>query len=64
MVDIPAYYTTKTLLASDPDVNKRFIHRGSDDSTVAVFNSEMRPWTEAMSKELQACVKALIDHVG
>lgn len=64
MKEIPAYYTTKTLLGGDPDVNRRFIHRGSDHSTVAVFNFEMRPWSPRMEAELRACERALIAHAG
>lgn len=58
--ELPHYYVTMTLLASkNPDVNRRSIRRASDDACIAVFNSEMRPWTEEMERELQWCLAAL-----
>jgi hypothetical protein len=56
----PKYYTMKTLLGGDPDVNRRVVY---DDQhrQVCVFNQDMRPWTEQNQRELDICVQALIN---
>jgi hypothetical protein len=55
------YFTTVTLLASDPDVNIRTIRRVSDDSEVVKINREMSPWTEDDEKALIEIEKAKSD---
>lgn len=57
--ELPHYYSTMTLLSGNPDVNRRSIRRASDDECIAVFNRDMRPWTEEMERELQWCLAAL-----
>jgi hypothetical protein len=51
------YYAQRTLLYGEPDVNRRFIY--ANDEKIAVFNDEMRPWTEEDDHRLKVCIKAL-----
>lgn len=53
------FYVTKTLLWSDPDCNRRIIHRWPGDAPVAVFNQQMGPWTTDMQKMLDATLNML-----
>lgn len=57
---LPSYYVSSTLLYSEPDANRRTIYRSADDTPVAVFNREMRPWTEQMDREMRWCLAALL----
>lgn len=59
MVEFPKYYVLKTLLGGG-DVNRRTIYR-KDHTVVCTFNQEMKDWTPDKKKELDLCLKALID---
>lgn len=57
---LPPYYVSRTLLYSEPDTNRRTIYRSADDTPVAVFNRDMRIWTEEMDREMRWCLAALL----
>lgn len=46
------FYSTKTLLACDPDTNTRYIYKDEYSKPLAVFNNERQPWTEQDAKEV------------
>jgi hypothetical protein len=59
MVEFPKYYVLKTLLGGG-DVNRRTIYR-KNHTEVCTFNQEMKDWSVDMAKELDVCLKALIN---
>lgn len=51
------WYVTKTLLACNPDINKRILYYG--DTSIMIFNSEMRVWSEKQEQLLNEAVERL-----
>ena len=56
------YYSLKTLLGGDPDINKRMIyygHKYESGKLVAIFNIDMDIWTAEDENNLRGCLNAL-----
>jgi hypothetical protein len=53
------YYSTKTLLGGDVDVNRRYIYCWPNSSPVVIMNFNMEPWTEEQENILDAILKML-----
>ena len=56
------WYVCKTLLACDPDVNRRSLYYtdGKDHSDARItFNRDMKPWTAEHEAQIKAIVSGL-----
>lgn len=53
------FYSTKTLLSCDPDINRRTIRCWPSDDPVCTMNDRMRPWTAVDEKRLRIMLDAL-----
>jgi len=58
------YYSTRTLLGGEPDVNRRAIWKWGEDRPVCVFNQEMEPWTGDDELRLRLILRVLNEDFG
>lgn len=58
------YYSTKTLVGCDPDINRRHIHDSREHSTVVTMNQEMGIWTSEHDRICNLILKTLNEDAG